>query len=326
MEKSATQTNRALAGLRPYNDSDLDKLVQLMAQAAAWPPATAPTPADVVSRWARRNVNPQQDVNVLARPSGELVAYSQAVPFKDGTPRLSFEIGVAPPFRRQGIGAALYKLVTERAFNLGATHLTAPVFVLPGQSRPESACFLEAHGFRADYSYWQMRLDNLSAQPPPIWPQGIAYRTLINERADTERWAQLITLAFGEFATGPSVEAQFTEPGAKPEGYLFAVDSRACLEVGTSRARIEIVSGQPVGYIGTVGVLPAYRGRGIAEALVRQTLAYIAAQGVESATLFVENRNLPARRLYEKMGWHPVYRTDHYWKRIVDSSVTGQGG
>jgi ribosomal protein S18 acetylase RimI-like enzyme len=65
-----------------------------------------------------------------------------------------------------------------------------------------------------------------------------------------------------------------------------------------------------------VGVLPQYRGRGIAKALVQQTLAYLAGLGMHTATLFVEDHNTPARSLYDKLGWREVYKTDHYWKKL----------
>jgi ribosomal protein S18 acetylase RimI-like enzyme len=94
------------------------------------------------------------------------------------------------------------------------------------------------------------------------------------------------------------------------------VDRHTGREIGTSRGRMDTVGGKKVGYIGTVGVLPQYRGRGIAEALVKQTLAYLVGIGMHSATLFVEDRNTPARRLYDKLGWRQVYRTDHYWKKL----------
>ena len=47
-------------------------------------------------RWQRRGVDPLHDVNILPGPNGELIAFSQTVLFRDGTPRLAFEIGVDP--------------------------------------------------------------------------------------------------------------------------------------------------------------------------------------------------------------------------------------
>jgi ribosomal protein S18 acetylase RimI-like enzyme len=212
-------------------------------------------------------------------------------------------------------------MVQFRAGNAGVSHVTAPVFSPVGVSRRECAGFLERRGFRADHSYWQMRLDNIEAECDPKWPQGIGYRVFGDPEHDAATWAKLIIEAFGEAATPQGIRAQLAEPGVSKAGYFFAVDRNTGREIGTSRGRIDMVGGKKVGYIGTVGVLPQYRGRGIAEALVKQTLAYLAGIGMHSATLFVEDRNTPARRLYDKLGWRQVYRTDHYWKRLVSGDM-----
>jgi len=94
------------------------------------------------------------------------------------------------------------------------------------------------------------------------------------------------------------------------------MDEVTGLEVGTSRGRLDQVGGTSVGYVGTVCVLPEYRGRGIAGALVLQTVQYLASLGLSGAILYVENKNTRARTLYEKMGWRPVYRTVHYWRHL----------
>jgi mycothiol synthase len=309
--------DQLLTGLRPFKDSDIEPLAHLLSSAHAWPPSGPPAPEDILLRWKRRNVNPVDDVNVLPNSAGGLIAFSQTALFKDGTPRLAFEIGVDPAHRCQGIGSALYEMVQFRAENAGVSHLTAPVFSPVGAARQECANFLERRGFRADHSYWQMRLDNIEKEATPIWPQGIGVRAFSDIDRDAAIWAQLIVEAFAEAATPQSVRAQLAEPGVRKEGYFFAIDRRTGREIGTSRGRVDMVGGKEMGYIGTVGVLPQYRGRGIAEALVKQTLAYLVVLGMNSATLFVEDRNIPARRLYDKLGWRQVYRTDHYWKRLA---------
>ena len=94
--------------------------------------------------------------------------------------------------------------------------------------------------------------------------------------------------------------------------------------MGTSRARIDRLGGGPIGYVGTVGVLAEYRGRGIATALIVQTLQYLASQGMQSAILHVEDANFNARRLYEKLGWRYIYRTIHHWKNLPPPVEAGE--
>ncbi|HEX9987686.1 MAG TPA: GNAT family N-acetyltransferase [Chloroflexia bacterium] len=307
--------DQLLSGLRPYTDNDLDALARLLRETQSWPSPVPPSPDEILARWQRRNVHPQQDVNVLPGRDGALVAYTQSALFKDGTPRLSFEIGVHPEQRRKGIGNALYHLVEDKARDLRVTHLTSPLVVAAGTSRPECVAFLAHRAFKREYSYWQMRLDDIAAQQPPTWPPGISVRTFGNVDRDARIWAELIVETFNEIATPSSIAAQLAEPGVSPDGYFFAVDERTGQDVGTSRARIDILGGKPVGYVGTVGVLPQYRRRGIAQALIAQTLQYLARQGMESAVLNVNDANSPARRLYGKLGWREVARTDHFWKR-----------
>jgi mycothiol synthase len=308
--------DRVLTGLRPYAASDLDRLVNLVGVARAWPPATPPNPDDLLARWQRWHVNPEADINILPGPDGDPIAYSRASLVNDPTTRISLEIAVHPEWRNKGIGSALYRLIEERARNLKAPHLTTPVFLGAGESCPQTVSFLQHRGFFQDSSYWQMRIDNLAFQPAPEWPEGFTTRSFQNIEQDAERWADLVRIAFREPASGPRVIAQLNEPGASPNGYFFAVEEATGLEVGTSRGRIDISGGKPTGYVGTVGVLSEYRGRGLAQALIWQTIAYLRSQGAEAATLFVEGSNQRAHRLYEWMGWKPVYQTIHYWKNL----------
>jgi GNAT superfamily N-acetyltransferase len=55
--------------------------------------------------------------------------------------------------------------------------------------------------------------------------------------------------------------------------------------------------------VGTVGVLPAYRRRGIARSLVERSLEIIREKGGEKAWLDVIDGNLPAHQLYESLGF-----------------------
>ena len=61
------------------------------------------------------------------------------------------------------------------------------------------------------------------------------------------------------------------------------------------------------GYIAKLGILPAWRGRGIARSLLSWAMAAFAADGMQYAGLDVDSGNTPAERLYASMGfeeWH----------------------
>ncbi len=291
-------------------------LARLMWAAGACPPTARPAPADIIIRWQRRNITPQYDVQVLPGDDGELVAFVQVGIFKEGTARLNFEIAVHPDFRRQGIGTALYELVMQRVEQTPIAQITTPVYTLPGESTGGAGSWLTERGFQPGHSFWQMRFDQVAETQEPQFPQGINVRAFNDMEHDPGIWANLILNTFGEAASAAGIIAQLSEPGVRRDGYFFAVDEATHREVGTSRARVDVVGGEQIGYIGTVGVLPPYRGRGIAGALLGQTLKYLAGRGMSSVTLFVENSNTAARSLYEKLGWRYVYLTNHYVKAI----------
>ena len=317
MQLPGRTTYPTIRGLRSFADGDLEPLTRLLWESRACPPTTHPAPEDVILRWKRRNIDPIYDVQVVDGPGGSLAAFVQAGLFKDGTPRLSFEVAVHPRLRRQGIGSALFETVLARAQRAGVSNITTPVYSLPGDAPGDSMSWLKHRDFRSQHSYWQMRLDNIEQSAKPVWPQGIGVRRFTDLERDPPIWADLIIKAFNESANAPGVLAQLKEPGVSPDGYFFALDLSTGQEVGTSRARVDTLGGDQIGYIGTVGVLPQYRGRGIATAMLAQTLDYLLGLGIKSATLFVEDHNRNARRLYDKLGWRDAYKTDHYRRRLI---------
>lgn len=79
-----------------------------------------------------------------------------------------------------------------------------------------------------------------------------------------------------------------------------------------------VACGRAVAGEGQVGLFdivtaPAHRGRGHARRLIAHLLAWGRAQGAQRAYLQVEADNVPALRLYERLGFQDVYR---YWYRV----------
>ncbi len=67
------------------------------------------------------------------------------------------------------------------------------------------------------------------------------------------------------------------------------------------------------GYIGNVAVMPAFRRRGIADALLQALDGLAKERGLRFLTLEVRAGNLPARCLYEKNGYLPAgFRPGYY--------------
>jgi ribosomal protein S18 acetylase RimI-like enzyme len=72
------------------------------------------------------------------------------------------------------------------------------------------------------------------------------------------------------------------------------------------------------GWVSSVGVIPAWRRRGLARAMMERLLASARELGLVEVTLEVIDRNDPARDLYEALGFRAV-RELLSWRRDVDA-------
>jgi len=59
----------------------------------------------------------------------------------------------------------------------------------------------------------------------------------------------------------------------------------------------------PLGFIWLIGVIPKYRRRGYGTIMLRKAIALLANKGAKGIGLSVDGANIPAVRLYEKVGF-----------------------
>jgi GNAT superfamily N-acetyltransferase len=95
--------------------------------------------------------------------------------------------------------------------------------------------------------------------------------------------------------------------------------------------RVAWIDGEPAGFagsfagksddtrgiVGPVGVFPEYRRRGIATALVLSAFDVLRSEGYRYAYLGTHVDNLPARRVYEGIGFKPVFHTVKFERRLA---------
>ena len=71
------------------------------------------------------------------------------------------------------------------------------------------------------------------------------------------------------------------------------------------------------GWVGTLGVMPGWRRRGLGLALLRESFRRIRATGETTAALGVDSENpTGATRLYERAGMHALWRADVWEKEL----------
>ena len=197
------------------------------------------------------------------------------------------------------IDAALGALVDTAASHHGGS-LEA---VLPGWEADLCAAF-ERLGFTRVHEVLEMGSELSGAALEPRWPEGIRLRPFAAERDAPEVHATLVEA----FAGSEERVAPFDEwlpwvtgdPSYDPALVFVAVAGDAV--AGVAQCWTE-------GFVKDLAVRPAFRGRGLGEALLHAVFAEFARRGVREVRLKVDADNpTGAVRLYERVGMRELRR------------------
>ncbi len=236
-------------------------------------------------------------------PGGTIVALvgDDVVGFT--TPR-SQELIVHPAHRRQGHGTRLAAAARAHARARGE-----PKLVLSAPLGSEVAvAFLARLGFAYDSSLWLLRLPPETPVPPPAFAADILVRTYRMDE-DIPAYAALINTSFVDHPSPLSVSAEMIRhvhglPGFDPEDIaLVAPRAEPERPVAFCRCVVAREGGVLSGEISLIGVLPAWRGRGLGRELLRWGVSRLRSLGAADVTLAVEARNELALGLYERTGF-----------------------
>jgi GNAT superfamily N-acetyltransferase len=219
-------------------------------------------------------------------------------------------ISVLPEHRRRGVGGSLLAALSDVARAAGKS-------TLMGRTSEDEPAAIEFLAHRGIHEYERMkvvRLDLAGLVAPPIDPPaGIAITTL-------EAQPELVT---GVYAV--SQEALPDIPGEGPmapesiEEFRKRDVDRPSIPAGAFMVAVEAASGQVVGYAnlmlapgratvawhGMTGVARAWRGRGVAGALKRATIAWAMARGLEALEGANDIDNAAMRAVNARLGYRP---------------------
>ncbi len=175
-----------------------------------------------------------------------------------------------------------------------------------------------AAGFRPERRFHRMTADLAPGLPAPPVPDGV---TLRRGGADERLLRDVYQVDQESFVDHWDFHPQSYErwcrdyldgAGFAPDQWWVAYDGARPVAglIGSNR-----MAEEGVGYVRVVGVVPAYRGRGLAKLLLRTAFADFAARGRSRAQLSVDTENSTgALQLYESVGMRPqvsmqVWRT-----------------
>ena len=228
------------------------------------------------------------------------------------------DITVHPEFRRRGHGRRLIAASAEIAGSRGSNEL-----VLYGSlDDPARAGFIKALGATYHSSIWLCELPADAPTVPSAFPPDVVVRSYRHP----EDMAAYVALAQASFADHPT-PMEFTEkmvghshalPEFDPASILLVAPAAepATLVAWAKVRRFESDDGAPRGSIDFVGVLPAWRRRGLGRELLRWGIAKLRDDGAGIVELNVTASNARALELYRSAGFEPTIEWPHYAVRV----------
>ncbi|WP_405070029.1 GNAT family N-acetyltransferase [Kribbella sp. NBC_01510] len=242
---------------------------------------------------------------------GRLAGYGLVPPpdVVDGQPIVTLRGGIDPAFRRRGLGGPLLDWQLRRAAEQGEV---VDVTVQPVNAG--GLALVASRGFRPIRYYRVMRrwYDDQPVRVPSL-PDGFAMIGF------DPRYDELLRLTYNEIFTGqwgflPKSEEHWTKwftshHAFRPELSRIVVDGDriAAFALGYEFTVDTEQTGVRELWIGQVGALEEYRGRGLARAAISAILREGQVAGFERSALGVDADNpTGASRLYESLGFVTV--------------------
>jgi mycothiol synthase len=254
-----------------------------------------------------------ETISILGNPGGVAVAVERGVLCGYVSPRHD-DLTVHPDFRRRGHGRRLFAEGLRLAAEAGLTELS--LFV-PRQDSAEG--FARAMGMAYKSSLWRFELPSGTEVAGPAFPPDVAGRAF-GEWLSIERYVALMNACFADHAsplwwTAEQIAYAHSQPGFDPRDVLLvAAAERPDEPVGFARTTLMSpdAAGRPSGEVRAIGLLPAWRGRGLGRELLRWSVAHLRSKSAGVVVLSVEAENDRAVELYLRHGFEPLVEWPHW--------------
>lgn len=273
------------------------------------------------------NSNAYTDM-LFAEINGEVIGYNRVWwdKLNDGVTLTYACVGfLLPEWRRKGIGSAMFQHAEERLREIAAAHTgpEAKVFSMWANGTAEGwIALLEQQGYTAARYFFEMTRDINEPLPEAPMPPGLQMRPVME--ADYRSVYEAHTEAFRDhWGFNESSFEQFMEwkedPDFNPGLWKVAWDGNQIagqvLNFVASAENKEY--NRKRGYTEAISVRRPWRKRGLARALVVQSIAMFKEMGMDETALGVDAENPSgALGLYHGLGYKEVRRNMIYRKPL----------
>jgi mycothiol synthase len=307
--------------LRVARDEDAEAVADLANDEAEALLGFRPDSADWrLSWWTAPSVVRANDVAVVEAPDGSVCACLNLGSEPPYTEVFSVNT-VALSFHRLGLGAALLAESERRAarfVELADPHARVVMHQGALADEPGASRLLAANGYREVRRFQLMRVDFSGEPRAPAWPEGIEVRTF--RENDLGKLYVANRDAFADhWGAGTPTEDDFRHQvlSRRYDPSLWFLGWSGVEVAGFLGATLEAEEDPARGYVAELGVRPAYRRRGLGEALLRHAFRELHARGKRGCDLHVDSESLTgATRLYERVGMTPHQRFATWEKEL----------
>jgi mycothiol synthase len=249
-----------------------------------------------VNEQSMLTVGRDRGPRLLEAHIGETLA-GAAVLAADGDGAAEAEFLVASEFRRRGVGGAILAHLTD-----SAPHGLA---AWAHGDHPGAAALARRFGFRRARVLLKLAAPPRAEESP--WRRTDLALSRFDAERDADDWLRLNALAFAGHPeqgsqTRDDLDARRAEPWFSPDDFLLARDAAGTL-VGFCWLKVEAGEDGVEGEIYVLGVHPEHAGAGIGRSLLRAGLDRLRERRVDRVTLYVEEDNAAAVRLYRSEGF-----------------------
>ena len=305
---------------RPATPEDIPELAALDAAHTRHAVGKAlRTEGEIRTEWKSPTFNPETDSQVIADHEGKIVAWCEVYDFAPHV-RISTRLRVDPALHDDAVADHLSAWGRTRAEkSLPLAEEGARVIMTQGVlgAEPDKIERLLKAGFVPVRSFLRMQIEMIEMPPAPVWPEGIIVRPLIpgeDDRAAVEASRDVFRDHWGH------VETPFEEDLAEWQQWIhededFDTDLWFLAMDGDEIAgfcQCYPTSGDSpeMAQVDELGVRKAWRGRGLAGALLQHAFGALFQRGKTRVALGVEAEGLAgATRLYEKAGMSLAWET-----------------